>query len=183
MENRTEQIWIVAAIVLALVGLGITVAVCSGKAEAATMQRETVLATGFAHKGDDLAGDVFICLRQGKGWKAIDDKTPGIAHRTRRCGSLVRITNRRTGRSVLARVVDRGPYRLGQIDCAEDAVDARGFRHASQDCWVRGRNATRRERRSRPDAGWVYLNGADLTPPTRRAIGHNGKETVDLEWR
>ena len=187
MENRQEQIWIIAAIVLALVGLGITIDVCGGLepawAATAHTEHETVLATGFAHKGDVWAGDNFFCLR-----RAVDDRTPGIAHRWRRCGSRVKITNRRTGRSVTARILDRGPYWLVPIGGAYDAVDLRGFRYASHACWRRGRPATQREQidalhRRPPPRGLVYANDADLTPPTRRAIGHNGKEPVDLEWR
>lgn len=178
--------WMAAALVVAMFFAGIVVWCSCGPAEASVTKaptHETVLATGFAHKGDVWAGEKFFCLR-----RPVDDKTPGIAHRWRRCGSRVRITNRRTGRSVVTRVTDRGPYWLVPISCAYDAVDARGFRHASHACWRRGRPANEREqiralKRLPPPHGLVYANDADLTPPTRRAIGHNGKEPVDLEWR
>ncbi len=144
---------------------------------------ESVLATGFAYPGDKWAGEKFFCLN-----RKVDHRTPGVAHRWRRCGSRVRITNRRTGRSTFARVIDRGPYWLVPIICSRDARDRRGFRHASHKCWARGRVATRRERidalRGKPPRpGWVYANHVDMTPPIRRAIGHNGKEPVDLVWQ
>ncbi len=172
---------------VALLGLILATQACEGRlaygAGTGAPSKESVLATGFADKGDKWAGDVFICLyRRGK-WKPIDDKTPGIAHRTRKCGSRVKVTNRRTGLSVWTRVNDRGPYWLVPTKCARDAVDRGGFRYASHACWRRGRPATKRERNSKPRAGWCYANGADLTPPIRRAIGHNGLEPVDLEWR
>lgn len=39
----------------------------------------------------------------------------GIAHRTLKCGTLVRVTDKRTGRSIVAPVVDRGPFIAGRI--------------------------------------------------------------------
>jgi rare lipoprotein A len=37
------------------------------------------------------------------------------AHRTRPFGTIVRVTDRRSGRSVNVRINDRGPFRRGRI--------------------------------------------------------------------
>ncbi len=178
--------WILVAVLAVTLGLVLTASVCSGKLAHGDVTRngiETTLATGFAYPGDKWAGDQFFCLR-----KKIDATTPGVAHRWRKCGSRVTITNRRNGRKVTARIIDRGPYWLVPASCARDAVDKGGFRYASHKCWKRGRPATRREtidalfRRPLPK-GMVYANGLDMTPLIRRALMHNGKEPVDLVWR
>ena len=187
MEKTTDRNWMVACLVVASLGLLLAVHACSRHpayaAGVGVPAKESVLATGFADAGDKWAGTVFICLYRRGAWKRIDNRTPGIAHRTRKCGSRVKVTNRRTGRSVWTRVIDAGPYWLVPTSCARDATDRGGFRFASHACWRKGRAATKRERASKPRAGWCYASGADLTPPIRRAIGHNGLEPVDLEWR
>ena len=50
------------------------------------------------------------------------------AHRTLPFGTLVRVTNKRTGRSVVVRINDRGPFVAGRvIDLMPAAAQALGF--------------------------------------------------------
>ncbi len=50
------------------------------------------------------------------------------AHRTLPFGTMVRVTNRRTGRSVVVRINDRGPFKRGRIiDVTVAAARALGF--------------------------------------------------------
>jgi rare lipoprotein A len=50
------------------------------------------------------------------------------AHRTLPFGTMVRVTNRGTGRSVVVRINDRGPFRRGRIiDVTVAAARALGF--------------------------------------------------------
>jgi rare lipoprotein A len=50
------------------------------------------------------------------------------AHRTLPFGTLVRVTNQRTGRSVVVRINDRGPFKRGRvIDVTPAAAHALGF--------------------------------------------------------
>jgi rare lipoprotein A len=50
------------------------------------------------------------------------------AHRTLPFGSLVRVTNQRSGRSVVVRINDRGPFIRGRvIDVTPAAAHALGF--------------------------------------------------------
>jgi rare lipoprotein A len=50
------------------------------------------------------------------------------AHRTLPFGTMVRVTNRRSGRSVVVRINDRGPYKRGRIiDVTLAAANALGF--------------------------------------------------------
>jgi rare lipoprotein A len=45
------------------------------------------------------------------------------AHRTLPFGTMVRVTNRRNGKTVVVRIVDRGPYGRGRvIDLSRDAA-------------------------------------------------------------
>jgi rare lipoprotein A len=51
------------------------------------------------------------------------------AHRTLPFGTLVRVTNRRNGKSVVVRINDRGPFRRGRvIDVTPAGARAIGFR-------------------------------------------------------
>jgi rare lipoprotein A len=50
------------------------------------------------------------------------------AHKTLPFGTQLRVTNERTGRSVVVRINDRGPYAHGRvIDLSKAAADAVGF--------------------------------------------------------
>jgi rare lipoprotein A len=50
------------------------------------------------------------------------------AHRTLPFGTMVRVTNRRNGRSVLVRINDRGPFTRGRvIDVTPAAAQRLGF--------------------------------------------------------
>jgi rare lipoprotein A len=53
------------------------------------------------------------------------------AHRTLRFGTKVRVTNLRTGRSVIVRINDRGPFIRGRIiDLSYGAARAVGLHHS-----------------------------------------------------
>jgi rare lipoprotein A len=64
------------------------------------------------------------------------------AHRTLPFGTLVRVTNRRTGRYVIVRINDRGPFVRGRIidlmPAAARAIGCSGIAHVRVD--VIGRN-------------------------------------------
>ncbi len=50
------------------------------------------------------------------------------AHRSYPFGTMVRVTNRRNGRSVVVRIIDRGPFIRGRvIDISPAAARALGF--------------------------------------------------------
>jgi rare lipoprotein A len=50
------------------------------------------------------------------------------AHRSLRFGTLVKVTNRRNGRTVVVRIIDRGPFVRGRvIDLSPAAAQALGF--------------------------------------------------------
>jgi rare lipoprotein A len=50
------------------------------------------------------------------------------AHRSFPFGTMVRVTNRKNGRSVVVRIIDRGPYIRGRvIDLSPAAARALGF--------------------------------------------------------
>ncbi|MGH9451118.1 MAG: septal ring lytic transglycosylase RlpA family protein [Terriglobia bacterium] len=52
------------------------------------------------------------------------------AHRTLPLGSKVKVTNLRNGRSVIVRIMDRGPWIRGRIiDLSQAAARRLGFRH------------------------------------------------------
>jgi rare lipoprotein A len=47
--------------------------------------------------------------------ETINFKSLVAAHRTLRFGTQVRVTNRRNGRSVVVRIIDRGPFIRGRV--------------------------------------------------------------------
>jgi rare lipoprotein A len=53
-----------------------------------------------------------------------------VAHRTLPFGTLVQLTNENTGRTVVARVNDRGPFhKTRTLDVSRGVADRLGFRH------------------------------------------------------
>jgi rare lipoprotein A len=53
--------------------------------------------------------------RRGASGEIIRFNTLVAAHRTFKFGTKVRVTNRRNGKSVVVRIVDRGPYVRGRV--------------------------------------------------------------------
>ena len=115
---------------------------------------EICLSTQFGHPGDGYGGRTPTIYYQ----RPVSKDDIGIAHRRFPIGSLVKVTNVRTGKSAKARVIDRGPY--GKLD--------------SRGRWFNGQKHKDRE--------GIYRGCADLTPRLARAIGHNGKEIVRIVW-
>ena len=53
--------------------------------------------------------------RRSASGEVINFKTHIAAHRTFRFGTQVRVTNRRNGKSVVVRIIDRGPFIRGRV--------------------------------------------------------------------
>lgn len=53
--------------------------------------------------------------RRGAAGEILNFKTLIAAHRTFRFGTRVKVTNRRNGKSVVVRIIDRGPYIRGRV--------------------------------------------------------------------
>lgn len=107
-------------------------------------------ASVFGYEGDEMKGGEAVCLHR--------DLRPGdigIAHRDLACGTRVRLRNPRTGKEVVAKVVDHGPY----------GATWKGH-------WVLKRKAS--------DRG-TWRGCVDLTRKTAKLLGHNGFEPVVVE--
>ncbi|MGE3150010.1 MAG: septal ring lytic transglycosylase RlpA family protein [Pseudorhodoplanes sp.] len=93
--------------------------------------------TGFAaeklEKPGRSSGGGIASIYGYKGGKTASGETahPGrltAAHRTLPFGTMVRVTNRKNGRSVVVRINDRGPFIRGRvIDLTPTAARALGF--------------------------------------------------------
>ena len=120
-------------------------------------------ATVFAYRGDSWAGGISPCLR-----RHVRPSDVGIAHRTLPCGSKVTLTNVRTGKVAVGRVVDRGPYGA----CVRRGYHPIASKHhcKRQDWRLRLRKPTRGR----------WRGCVDLTPALRHRLGHNGGELVIL---
>jgi rare lipoprotein A len=115
----------VVALAAIVVALGVTA--CAGTGAHAT-------AAGGAGTGGALAGQVYqvgkaswygarFNGRPTASGEPFDEDELTAAHRTLRFGTLVRVTNRVNGRSVVVRINDRGPHRRGLvIDVSEAAA-------------------------------------------------------------
>jgi rare lipoprotein A len=89
---------------------------CAGR-EAAGGSTQSGLAAIYSHRG-------------GKTASGETSHPDGLtaAHRTLPFGTMVRVTNRRNGRSVVVRINDRGPYGHGRvIDVTPAAAGELGF--------------------------------------------------------
>jgi rare lipoprotein A len=80
---------------------------------------------------DSLNGIASVYGRGGQKTASGEMANPGeftAAHRTLPFGTKVRVTNSRTGRSVVVRINDRGPFVKGRvIDLTPSAASAIGF--------------------------------------------------------
>lgn len=101
----------------------------------------------FGWEDDELKGGEAVCLHRELGPDDI-----GIAHRDLPCGTRVKLENPRTGKVVVAKVVDHGPYGAN--------VGRR---------WVIKRKAS--------DPG-IWRGCVDLTIKTARLLKHNGFEPI-----
>lgn len=119
---------------------------------AKSTKTERCIATVFGTPGDKHMGTKTACKPY-----SFDPETPGIAHRTLPCGTLVKVTLTKSGHQRYARVVDRGPY--GAI--MDDGSWGKKIRRSDEGKW----------------RGCV-----DMTPALSRAIGHNGYEEVEIAY-
>ena len=120
---------------------------------------ETGNSSVFAYRGDRWQGGRSPCL--GRQVRPTDRV---VAHRTLPCGTVVRVTNLRTGLATVATVGNRGPFGA----CLDD--DYRGGIRCEQ--W------TVKRRRSDPGR-WRGL--LDVTPAVAAAIEHDGWDRVRVE--
>lgn len=107
--------------------------------------------TRFGYASDKWTGGESPCLG-----RRVEPSDWLVAHRTLPCGTLVRITNRRTGRVVVAPVQERGPYGSVQPD------------------------GTWAVKRRKSDPG-VWRGLIDATPPVFEALGAKSFDRVTLE--
>lgn len=132
-------------------------------------QTQVHYATGFASKGDKHVGGDSPCL--GRVPLPTDNI---IAHRTLPCGTRVRLTNLRNGRTTVSRVGERGPY---------GACDVPGwspvsfFNPPAPNKCPKGKWRIKRRKSGRG----VWRGAFDLTPRVRRVLRHNGFELIRLE--
>jgi len=80
------------------------------------------IASVYGFRGDKHAG-----ARTASG-ERVNPQALTAAHRTLPFGSMIRVTHRKTGRSVVVRINDRGPFVRGRvIDLTPRAAAALGF--------------------------------------------------------
>jgi rare lipoprotein A (peptidoglycan hydrolase) len=74
--------------------------------------RESLVDVGIASTYGE--GDGFQGRRTACGQR-FDTNVPQVAHKTLPCGTMVRVEDTTTGKSVVAQVTDRGPYIKGRV--------------------------------------------------------------------
>lgn len=85
--------------------------------QSANLAGQTGIASVYSYKG-----------RRSASGEIINPSNLTAAHRTLRFGSLVRVTNKRNGRMVVVRIIDRGPFIRGRvIDLSPAAAKVIGF--------------------------------------------------------
>lgn len=149
--------YITSRLAAALAALLTLVALPSTATSSRGTWSETGRATRFADVGDKWRGGKSPCIG-----RRVESTDVGIAHRSLPCGTLVKITNHRTGMSTVAPVVTRGPYGA----CLDEG-------------WVRGKCQDWGIKARRSDPG-VWRGVVDLTPPVFKAIGAKSFDRVTL---
>lgn len=126
---------------LALLLASAAIALAATPAQAATGGASTLAASnaelgaGLAFGGMRIAGATWygpgLYGRRTACGEILRPGTIGVAHRRLRCGTPVKFSYR--GRSLVARVIDRGPYTRGNVwDLTNGARRALGFRGAGR---------------------------------------------------
>jgi rare lipoprotein A len=99
-----------------------------------------IAATGLV--GSAFAGTAPVQAQSGlASWYALHSRTAcgermnpnamTAAHRTLPCGTRIKVTHRKNGRSVIVRVNDRGPFKRGRVvDLSRGAAKHIGLTHA-----------------------------------------------------
>jgi rare lipoprotein A len=101
---------IVLASIISLVGLG------GSAVPVQSSTKQSGIASVYSHRGKTASGETAVA----GGLTA--------AHRSLPFGTLVRVINRRNGRSVVVRINDRGPFTRGRvIDVTPAAAGQLGF--------------------------------------------------------
>jgi rare lipoprotein A len=88
--------------------------------------------TGIVHAGPSQSGQVGLASIYSGGQTANGETATAsrltAAHRSLPFGTMVRVTNRLTGQSVVVRIIDRGPFVRGRvIDVTPAAAHELGF--------------------------------------------------------
>jgi rare lipoprotein A len=88
------------------------------KPEAKKLSSQSGIASVYNYKG-----------RRSASGEIINPKNLTAAHKSLRFGTQVRVTNRKNGRTVVVRIIDRGPFIRGRvIDLSPAAATALGFK-------------------------------------------------------
>lgn len=126
-------------------------------------------ATIFATKDDPFLGGKSPCLN-----RLVLPTDDIIAHRYLPCGTKVRITAIRTGRSTFTYVGERGPYGACTYPGWEpgNPTDPNKPNQCPNGYWVIKRKA------SEPG---LWRGAADITPAVAKRVGHTGYELILLE--
>jgi rare lipoprotein A len=102
-----------------LFSIGIGVGLCAVPEHANAMNG---IASVYGFKGDKHAG-----AKTASG-ERVDPQSLSAAHRTLPFGTMVRVTHKKTGKSVVVRINDRGPFIRGRvIDLTPRAAAVIGF--------------------------------------------------------
>ncbi len=120
--------------------------------------------TIFGYAGDGHGGRSPTILTK----KPVTDADVGIAHRTWKMGTVVKVKNLRTGKVATGVVLDRGPY--GKLTADGE--------------WFNGSPGARKKRakKGEPEPVGEYRGCADLTPSLAKLIRHNGRDRIRI-WR
>lgn len=145
---------------------------------------EVCNSTIFGMHNDKHAGGNARFLR-----RPIDpDRDIGVASRDFRMGTLVSIHLPRTGKTIVAAVIDAGPY--GRIRPVGAPCPEHGKVRGDGTCWTNGAYEWRQCRIDHPtwnprsDAcyypGSWWNGGIDLAPKAARLLGHDGWDRVEV---
>lgn len=132
--------------------------------------RDSGISTTFGGPKDNWAGEKYFCLGIPTKIKGVR----GVAHRWLPCHTEVTITNRRTGLTTTAPVIDRGPYGALLPKGAKCPKVAEGG------CRVKnGRLWYVKRKKHWPGE---YRGCLDITHKVADEIDHDGWDMVDITW-
>ena len=132
---------------------------------------ESCMSTTFGGPGDKWAGQKYHCLNIPTKTKGVR----GVAHRWLPCDTEVTITNRRTGLTTTAPVIDHGPYGalLPKGAKCPSQADGRCVERDGRLWYVKRKKAWPGE----------YRGCLDITKKVADEIDHDGWEMIDITYK
>ena len=141
------------------------------------VRKQKCIGTIFGGPNDKWAGEKYRCIGVSTKTKGVR----GVAHRWLPCGTEVTITNKKTGLTTTAPVIDRGPYGALLPKGTKRCPRIYGTKYPKSWCKKRSNGRFWVVKPKRSDPG-EWQGCLDMTNVVADDIDHDGWEVVNIQY-